>query len=283
MPLFSMLKRNSKLALEGSWGRAILVLLIPSACAALLSALGAGANLLALGLREPARSRGLAGALLEVSLPSLAVVALLMALGLLLLAPLRLGVSYWFFCLVHGRSLPVRSVFRWYAGPRRYASAVGYAVHIAARSYFWALLFLLVPLTLTASSLRLLSVGESRTVMAFGTVGLSIAAVLTLLSEVLCTIFLGRYFLAAYLLCGEEEPSIRAAFRSSMEYTRGHCFSFFLYTLSFLGWLLLSVLTCGLAALFTAPYLAASCAMYGRYLIEQSHGESPDSTREFVM
>jgi len=278
-----MLKRNSRLALKGRWGHAILVLLLPALASLLLTLTGTAANILLLDFWVTPDSGGLAAALLQVPLPSLLVTLVLWVAGFFLLSPLQMGTAYWFYSLVNGKSLPVRQVFRWFGDKRRYWRSVGYGIHIMARSFFWALLFLLIPVTLTASSLLVLSLGGERTVMAFGTVGLSIACALTLLAVTICTIYLGRYFLAAYRLCEDEGVNIRAAFRDSVEYTQGYRFNYFLYTLSFAGWMLLCVLTLGIAALYLAPYLSASGAMYGRYVTEKSRIQPADSTKEFIV
>ena len=71
------------------------------------------------------------------------------------------------------------------------------------------------------------------------------------------------YALTPYIL--EEHPEIGAwsASTRSREMMRGHKFDLFYLHLSFLGWILLGILTCGIGLLWVIPYLnAAQAAFY---------------------
>lgn len=68
-----------------------------------------------------------------------------------------------------------------------------------------------------------------------------------------------------YLLAEEESLSGMEAIRRSWENMKGHKGELFLLGLSFIGWILLTILTCGiLAAFYTGPYMALAKAGFYR-------------------
>lgn len=78
------------------------------------------------------------------------------------------------------------------------------------------------------------------------------------------------YSMAPYIL--EENPGmpVNEAIRLSKEMMRGNKWRLFCVQISFIGWSLLSILTCGIGFLFLQPYMsAAECAFFydvsGRY------------------
>lgn len=67
-----------------------------------------------------------------------------------------------------------------------------------------------------------------------------------------------QYCMIDYILA--ENPGIerKRAFELSKAMTKGNKFRIFLFSLSFIGWILLSLLTCGIGLLFLAPYMEAA-------------------------
>lgn len=67
-----------------------------------------------------------------------------------------------------------------------------------------------------------------------------------------------QYCMINYILA--ENPGIdrKRAFELSKAMTKGNKFRIFLFSLSFIGWILLSLLTCGIGLLFLAPYMEAA-------------------------
>lgn len=63
------------------------------------------------------------------------------------------------------------------------------------------------------------------------------------------------YSMAFYIMADEPEISARDAIRKSKEMMQGHRMELFVLQLSFFGWVLLGLVTCGLGNLYTLPYL----------------------------
>lgn len=63
------------------------------------------------------------------------------------------------------------------------------------------------------------------------------------------------YAMTPYILYDYPELSYNAAIEKSMEMMQGHKMRLFLLHLSFIGWAILSVLTCGIGFFFLLPYM----------------------------
>lgn len=82
-----------------------------------------------------------------------------------------------------------------------------------------------------------------------------------------------EYFMVPYIL--SENPGIGAerAFEISSRTTKGEKWKIFLLELSFMGWILLGLLTCGIGVFFLEPYYYASFAELYQQLREKAFSE----------
>lgn len=72
------------------------------------------------------------------------------------------------------------------------------------------------------------------------------------------------YWMIPYLLAENPNLTTKRAFEISMQTTKGEKWNMFVLDLSFLGWMLLCLLTCGIGYLFLEPYMEATKAeLYG--------------------
>lgn len=298
MSLFSIFKRNSRLALRGNWGRAILILLI-----------SAGASFLLLGIQGMVTNFFVDPMTLDptfamrygfneyffqrfvsASLKELLIGVIFLVIHMLLFSPLNLGVNRWFYQLVHGCGHSVAELFRYFESGGSYRRALWLEVNLTVRIYLWAIVFFAVPGALFGFSFVGVVRGEAagRVAMTVASVGLFLACVLGILAFVFYGALVSRYQLAAYLLSENDEITVREAIRLSVAYTRGSRFSLFGFQLTFIGWMLLCVFF--FPVFYVVPYFHTALAMYGRYLIEKARQLSPapapqepisDATREF--
>ena len=73
-----------------------------------------------------------------------------------------------------------------------------------------------------------------------------------------------QYAMVNYIIADNPGISAREALEKSKEMMKGNKFRFFRLGLSFLGWSLVVVLTCGIAAIWVGPYIQASFAAFYR-------------------
>jgi uncharacterized membrane protein len=74
------------------------------------------------------------------------------------------------------------------------------------------------------------------------------------------------YAMTPYILLDKPELSATEAITESRKMMNGHKMELFLLDLSFIGWILLSLLTCGILFFYVAPYMQAARAEFYRTL-----------------
>ena len=74
------------------------------------------------------------------------------------------------------------------------------------------------------------------------------------------------YAMTPYILLDKPELSATDAITESRKMMNGHKMELFLLDLSFIGWILLSLITCGILFLYVAPYMQAARAEFYRTL-----------------
>lgn len=70
------------------------------------------------------------------------------------------------------------------------------------------------------------------------------------------------YSMAYYVLADNPEMTARQAIKESMRIMEGHKMELFAIHLSFLGWMLLSLVTFGLSTFYVMPYMSATVANF---------------------
>ncbi|MBR1873047.1 MAG: DUF975 family protein [Bacteroidales bacterium] len=70
------------------------------------------------------------------------------------------------------------------------------------------------------------------------------------------------YSMAPYIIKDHPELSPMEAIKASRAMMKGHKFDLFYLHLSFIGWMLLTVLTCGIGFLWLAPYMESAQAAF---------------------
>ena len=279
MSFFAVIKKNAKAALAGRWRAAAGVFAFVAGTSVLLAVLEQGALRIFVAPPFPYYWGDILDyayflrLMFTYAAGELVVMAVAAALSLLIFAPLLLGVTRWLYLLVQGERPIFLDIFRFFESARRYGKAIWYGVNLGVRALGWAVAFLLLPGGLIEICVQLLRIDTiGREVRAAASVGILLAAALMLLMILLYAIFINRYALTAYLLCEDDETSVRQAFRDSIRFTKGYRGIKFLFTLSYTGWYLLSVVTFGLALLFVVPYHMAGETVFARYLVEKGRG-----------
>lgn len=81
-----------------------------------------------------------------------------------------------------------------------------------------------------------------------------------------------EYYMIPYLLSENPNLSMDRAFELSRRMTQGEKWEIFVMELSFIGWYLLAVFTCGIGFYFLTPYVEASRAELYEVMREKAHG-----------
>ncbi|MDD2968532.1 MAG: DUF975 family protein [Lachnospiraceae bacterium] len=91
-----------------------------------------------------------------------------------------------------------------------------------------------------------------------------------------------RYRMAVYLYLDDPDKGILDCIRESKEMMIGHKFELFVLDLSFILWILLCAVTCGLAALYVTPYATLTNSVYYDNLKYITSPQPVESAAEFV-
>lgn len=288
MGLFSILKRNSKLALRGNWGRAIIILLIVMGVSSFITAvtqIAAGVFIPDSMIYNPAIGNydtvwELAGEF-RFGMAEWIIFGTSAVLSILLVAPLSLGQARWYYNLVHVRSMPVTELFYYFETGRAYARSVLYEINIGIRSLLWMFLFYAPPSAVFGVALFFLSGNEelSRAGLVTATSGIFLSVILFILATIFYAACVCRYSLTPYLIAEDADLTVRKAIKLSVKYTKGFRFSILWFALSYIGWFFLAAFFFPL--LYVVPYYSTGIAMYSRYIIEKNRNPVPDTTQEF--
>lgn len=76
------------------------------------------------------------------------------------------------------------------------------------------------------------------------------------------------YAMSFYILADNPELTAREALSKSKEMMNGHKFDLFVLNLSFIGWILLSVITLGIGFIYVIPYMSSTTANFYNSLKE---------------
>ena len=98
-------------------------------------------------------------------------------------------------------------------------------------------------------------------------------------------IFAYAYRMAPYLMHDYPELTPREALKVSREMMKGHKWDLFVLDITFIGWILLSILTLGIGMLFVTPYMQTASALFyddlrAKTIIEEDKVEAPQANPE---
>jgi uncharacterized membrane protein len=77
------------------------------------------------------------------------------------------------------------------------------------------------------------------------------------------------------------ELTPREALKVSREMMKGHKWDLFVLDITFIGWILLSILTLGIGMLFVTPYMQTASALFyddlrAKTIVEEDNVETPE-------
>ena len=89
-----------------------------------------------------------------------------------------------------------------------------------------------------------------------------------------------RYSMTSCILAENPEMGANDAITRSKELMKGNKWRLFCMEISFIGWMILSVFTCGIGDLWLTPYRAAAHAAFYRELVPLEKGEETEEMQE---
>ena len=181
------------------------------------------------------------------------------ALNLFLLYPLFVGLWYVAARLANGNSAEFVEIFEYYSSFKkiRKAWAVGAVIQL--------------PLTfISLMQTTLLLISTDTMLLKALLPGINI--IITVFYFFLAVFISGRLFpFVNSVVCGGDQP-VSLCLKASLKATKGKMWKLFAFYLSFIPWILLSLLTVGvLFVIFTFPYMLIAECLYSEYLLTGKH------------
>lgn len=182
-------------------------------------------------------------------------VVCLISLATLLFAPIQLGVIDVYRKVAKNEPARVGDVFVWMGEGRRVWQAIKISLAVFVRTLGWALVYL-GPVILVFLVLALVFGGMGQAMLApfltFYFIALAVVGVFYAAR-------VNLYTPAIFLLAEDPLRPVNGCIREAVETMRPHKWEFFILSLSFIGWELLALFTCGfLMILYVTPYLYLS-------------------------
>ncbi|MBE6898987.1 MAG: hypothetical protein E7475_08305, partial [Ruminococcaceae bacterium] len=154
MNLRKLVKQNGKRCLYNNWGKAVAIVLLMLAVSLLFTIVE-----LIIGLvfgtpqMVDVQNDGYwLNNLPNTSLLSIALTAIIAIGSFLITAPLKLGVTRWYYELTEGESPEILSIFNCFSS-RQYFRALSLQIHILGRMLLWALLYFALPAAVLGASI----------------------------------------------------------------------------------------------------------------------------------
>lgn len=291
MSLFSALKKDSRRALKGNWGKAVVVLLIPGFTQMLFLIIALAVVYVLFGNMAdytPLKFIITGGELGNGLVVEYNIIDILIFTGiflgtslfdLIVFSPLRLGSKQWYYKLVRGEEVIVRDVFYYYEGWRRYFKSIWFTISLGVRKAIWGIILSAIPVGIILTGTyfvyyREVFFSEPAYKIIF-IAAIILGAVLMVGAIVAMIYILNKYFIAEYIIA-QNGLSPRRAIKVSAEYTKRFRFSIFSLGMTFVGWSIAASVFPPLL-LYVIPYLEATMGIYALYIVSKNKRERPET------
>lgn len=186
------------------------------------------------------------------------------ALVCTLAGPVYLGVFRWFWHLTADHRLPVGQIFYYYSRGM-FKKTVRFIMLFVLKLLVYGLLFFLPYLvTLTVSSPQLYHLFGG-TVPLFMAALAPLTTLFSIVGAALVILYLFRIYLLVPIYCNDDTITAGEAFLLARHFSYYTAAGYFSLLLSFIGWLLLSLLA--VPMLYAVPYFFCTNAMYSRFAL----------------
>ena len=273
MKLRKLVKQNGKRCLYNNWGKAIAIVLLMLAVSLLFTIveLIIGMVFGTPQMVDVGNDGYWLNNLPNTSLLSIALTAIIAVGAFLVTAPLKLGITRWYYELSEGDSPEILSIFNCFSS-RQYFRALSLQIHILGRMILWALLYFALPIVVLGASLWVLDYGPYYMNLdmcyVIGSMGLMFTVLLTVFFGFFYVVAMQKFFLARYYVTNEN-LGVWEALKKSRHATKGKRGEILLFRLSFLPWFLSCALV--LPCLYVQPYYEISAMLFARVMIEEHY------------
>ncbi len=197
-------------------------------------------------------------------------------LSFILTSPLNLGVTRYLFNFASGKEVHVEEIFIYFSSGKMFKRGLFFHIRKALLQFFWAVVCFLPGFGAYIAGIYFSGV-DINTLLSGAEVTIQNELAMMLVSLGSLLLFAGsfiyisitvKYFLADYILVSDDTVTSKMAISIAVRMMKGRVFQYIGFIFSFIGWILLSILTCGVLLLFTVPYIMVSTALFAKTVID---------------
>ena len=268
MEFHQRIKKGARNALRGHWGKAIAILMVFGGVLLLLSTLEQFLYLIFhySGYLDVLQSPEFyLDDILDYHLGPLLITGSICILWLLLIPPMIYGIASWYYHLSGGSPKEFSAVFCAFTSLRQWARSVGMTLILLALHLFWLAVFTVIPV-LVLLFFRNFTFDPASRLAIFIPFGKAGGWILLTMAMVFYLVLIQRYALCFYLMAQKPRIPLLKAIRQSVQAMQGRSWEMISLRLSFIWWMLLSLLMFPL--IYVVPYYQSAIAIYARYAVE---------------
>lgn len=282
MHLHRQIKMDARRAMTNNWGKALAIVFLMISVYLLFAIVETLVSML-LGIQGAFGYEALLSLFADLPDTSIMVVALtgVMSVGsFLVMIPLNLGITRWYYHLTDCQSEDILSIFFCFSTKKMFLRSLWLRILVVVRMALWAVVLYLLPCGLGVVGYWLMQ--RSSTKLETLTVVLCFlgAVVLFTIATIFFFIILNGYTLTKYYIL-DGKTTARQSIKQSLKAMKGFKTDLFLFYLSFFFWVLSCVAVVPL--LYVVPYFSTSKALFARYLMERAEYRKgqEQSTQEY--
>ena len=184
----------------------------------------------------------------------------------LIVGPVQAGYDRFNLDLFTGRTAKLETLFS-YFNAGRYGKAVGLYIRYTLVMLFYAIPMVVgIVCTIAGGGMAYLSVNGTRYEMLLdgGILLAVIGGIVTFLGEIWLIVNSYKYCMSFKIYAEHPDLSPRRAMKASKKLMNGNKWAFFCLHLSYIGWMFLAILSCGIGFIWLIPHMAAADAAFYR-------------------
>ena len=194
------------------------------------------------------------------------ILLVVLILSFIVLEPLSLGASRFYFYVSKGESPSVEEIFYYFRGKKAFLRSLNFGINALLRGLLWGLVCMLPGTVIMIISGMLSAMPITASSISQYSIALVPISMITLvIGYIFLLAIVLRYFLASYLFISREEIGIKECFKVSFKSMVGYRISVLKLYITFIPWLLLCFFVVPL--LYVIPYLQTAKFTCAKWLL----------------
>lgn len=178
--------------------------------------------------------------------------AIFLIISILIMAPLTIGENGWYVSLHQGDSRSVGAIFDYFSSFKSIMRTIWLWFSLVLRYFLFTSVIPTASMAVFAIAAGICAANGMAYVGIFWV--LIAGGIISFVLSIVMFIFTLRYSASTYCFIINPYDSVKTSIKNSIKYMSGHRWEYIVFNLSFLGWFLLGIISCGIGFLWIMPY-----------------------------